>query len=95
MSTGNRRTQERITSEIEAERAELLGAVADLRRGFGEAADLNAKLRPRLPALAVGAVGAGFVVAGGIGALVRLLPHRGGADKPRPRFGRFTIVDRR
>ena len=95
MSTGNRRTQERITSEIEAERAELVGAVADLRRGLGEATDIAAKLRPRLPALAVGALGAGFVVAGGIGALARLLPRRGGADKPRPRLGRFTIVDRR
>jgi hypothetical protein len=95
MSTGNRRTQERIRSEIEAERTELVGAVADLRRGLGEATDVAARLRPRLPALAVGALGAGFVVAGGIGALVRLLARRGGADKPRPRFGRFRIVDRR
>ena len=27
--------------------------------------------------------------------IYRLLLRRGGADKPRPRFGRFTIVDRR
>ena len=95
MSTGNRRTQERITSEIEAERAELVRAVADLRREVREATDVAAKLRPRLPALAVGALGAGVVLAGGIGALARLLSRRGGADKPRPRFGRFSLLDRR
>jgi hypothetical protein len=39
--------------------------------------DLAPKLRSRMPALAMGTLGAGFVVAGGIGATMRLLFRRG------------------
>jgi hypothetical protein len=39
--------------------------------------DVTAKLRARLPLAAAGALVAGFVVAGGIGATMRLLFRRG------------------
>ena len=52
-------------------------------------------MRARLPAVAAGAAGLGFVAAGGIGATMRLVFRRGregGGEKAR--FGRFSLVDR-
>jgi hypothetical protein len=89
------RTPERIKTEIEAERNQLAHAVVELRAGLGEATDLGAKLRPKLPLLAGGAAGAGFVLAGGIGAVVRLLLRRGRVGEPTAKLGRFSLVDRR
>jgi Putative Actinobacterial Holin-X, holin superfamily III len=58
------------------ERQELQTAVADLKRGVGEATNIS-KLRAKLPAVAAGALGAGFFVAGGIGATMRFLARKG------------------
>jgi hypothetical protein len=73
----NGRTPDAIRLEIEQERAQLAAAVDQLRAGLGEATDVAAKLRGRLPLAAAGALGAGFFLAGGIGATMRLLARRG------------------
>jgi hypothetical protein len=44
--------------------------------------------------LAAGALGAGFLFAGGIGATMRLLARRGREGREKARFGRFSFVDR-
>jgi len=68
-----KRTPEQVASELAAEREGLTAAVEDLR----EAANVGRKLKAKLPVAAAGALGAGFLVAGGIGATVRLLFRRG------------------
>jgi hypothetical protein len=73
----NGRTPEMVRREIEAERRELAAAVEQLREGLGDVADVSGKLRSRLPVVAVGALGAGFFLAGGIGATMRLLARKG------------------
>jgi hypothetical protein len=73
----NGRTPDAIRRDIEAEREQLAQAVEELREGLGEATDVAGKLRARLPAVAVGALGAGFFLAGGIGATMRLLARKG------------------
>jgi hypothetical protein len=72
MAATNGRTPEQVKADIEAERDRLAGAVDDLRSEM----DVNAKLRPKLPLAAVAALGAGFVMSGGIGATIRLLIDR-------------------
>ena len=62
---------------LEAERKELGAAADQLKRSFGEATDVKSKLRAKLPAVAAGALGAGFFVAGGIGATMRFLARKG------------------
>jgi hypothetical protein len=91
---GNSRTQEQVRREIEAERNQLASAVDILRSEIGEATDIGAKVRSKLPAVAAGALGAGFLLAGGIGATMRLLARRGREGKEKARFGRFSFVDR-
>ena len=44
--------------------------------------------------VAAGALGAGFFLAGGIGATMRLFVRRGREGKEKARFGRFSFVDR-
>ena len=73
----NGRTSEVVRREIEAERVRLATAVEQLREGLGEATNVAAKLRSRLPVVAAGALGAGFFLAGGIGATMRLLARKG------------------
>jgi hypothetical protein len=73
----NGRTPETVRREIEAERRELAAAVEQLREGLGEVAVVSGKLRSRLPVVAAGALGAGFFLAGGIGATMRLLARKG------------------
>jgi hypothetical protein len=90
----NSRTAEEVRHEIEAERDQLAAAVDDLRDGIGEATNVGAKLRAKLPAVAAGALGVGFVVAGGIGATMRLFARRSREGTEKARFGRFRIVDR-
>ena len=88
---GNSRNLEQVRMEVEAERAELTGAVDSLRTGIGET---KAKLRAKLPLLAAGSLGVGFVAAGGIGAAMRLLARRGREGQKKARFGRFSVGDR-
>jgi hypothetical protein len=73
----NGRTPEAVRREIEAERERLAAAVEQLREGLGEATDVAGKLRANLPGAAAGAFGAAFLLAGGIGATMRLLARRG------------------
>jgi hypothetical protein len=73
----NGRTPDAVRREIEAERVQLATAVEQLREGLGEATNVAARLRSRLPVVAVGALGAGFFFAGGIGATMRFLARKG------------------
>jgi uncharacterized protein DUF3618 len=84
----NGRTPDQIRREIESEREALAQAVDDLRGGFG------GTVRARLPVMAGGAVATGFVLAGGIGATMRLLARRGREGRTRASFGPFSLVDR-
>lgn len=79
-SSLNGRTPETIRREIEAEREQLAHAVEDLREGLGAATDVAGKLRGKLPVVAAGALGAGFFLAGGIGASMRFLARKGRED---------------
>ena len=65
------RTVEQVRREIDEERRQLAAAVAALR---GEMR-FGGTLRSQLP-IAAAALAAGFVLAGGIGATVRLLFRR-------------------
>jgi hypothetical protein len=70
------RTPEAVRREIETEREQLAHAVEELREGLGEATDVVGKLRARLPGVAAGALGAGFFLAGGVGATMRFLARK-------------------
>jgi hypothetical protein len=94
MAAGNTRTPEEIRRQIETERDELASAVDTLRTEIGEATNVGAKLKAKLPAVAAAAVGAGFVVGGGIGATARLLARKSREGTEKARFGRFRVVDR-
>jgi hypothetical protein len=95
MAATNNRTTADVRREIATERDQLADAVEDLRTGLGEATDIGGKLRAHLPVVAAGALGAGFVVAGGTGATMRLLFRRGREGKEKARFGPFAFIDRR
>ena len=68
-----KRTLDEVQQELAAERESLSAAVDNLR----EEANVGRKLKAKLPVAAAGALGAGFFLAGGIGATVRLLFRRG------------------
>lgn len=87
-------TEQQLRRDIEAEREQLADAVDHLREEIGEATDVSAKLRARLPVVAGAALGAGFFIAGGVGATMRLLARRGREGREKARFGRFSFVDR-
>jgi hypothetical protein len=95
MAATNSRTMADVRRDIATEREQLADAVEDLRAGLGEATDIGGKLRGRLPAVAAGAFGAGFVIAGGIGATARLIFRRGREGREKARFGPFAFIDRR
>jgi hypothetical protein len=69
----NNRTPDEVRLEIETEREQLAGAVDHLRDEIREATNIGAKVRAKLPVIAAGALAAGFVVAGGIGATMRMI----------------------
>lgn len=95
MARTNTRKLEDVRRDIAVEREQLADAVEDLRTGIGEATNVTAKLRERLPVVAAGALGAGFILAGGIGATMRLFFRRGREGKTKARMGPFSFVDRR
>jgi Protein of unknown function (DUF3618) len=76
-ASANGRTPDAVRREIERERDQLAHAVEELRDGLGEATDVAGKLRAKLPVVAAGALGAGFFLAGGIGATMRFLARKG------------------
>jgi hypothetical protein len=84
---------EELRQQIAAEREELARSVDELRAGIARATDVSSKLRAKLPAVAAGALGAGFVVAGGIGATMRYLARRGREGHTRARVGRYRVVE--
>jgi len=69
MAEADRQTPESVRQQIEFERERLAHAVDSLRNA--------AKIKVNVPVVAAAALGAGFVLAGGIGATVRLIFRRG------------------
>jgi hypothetical protein len=94
MATSNNRSLEEVRRDIESEREHLAGAAETLREEIGEATNIGAKLRANLPAVTVGALGLGFLFAGGVGATARLIFRRGREGETKAKLGRFRIVDR-
>ncbi|HEX2110613.1 MAG TPA: hypothetical protein VHF67_03585 [Gaiellaceae bacterium] len=92
---GNSRTAEDVRRDLASERDRLAGAVDDLRRELGEVTDVSGKLRANLPAAAAAALGAGFVLAGGIGSTMRWFARRSREGREEARLGRFSFVRRR
>jgi hypothetical protein len=90
----NGRSPADVRRDIARERDELAGAVDDLRTGIGEATDVSARLRGKMPLFAAGAAGAGFLLAGGVGATMRLVARRGREGRERARLGCFAVVDK-
>jgi hypothetical protein len=94
MAAGNSRTTQEVRRELESERERLAQAVDSLRAEVKEATDVRTKLRGNLPVVAAAALGAGFFLAGGIGATTRLVFRRGREGKEKARFGPFSFVER-
>lgn len=86
--------ERRLRREVTAEREQLADAVDELRAELGEATNVGGKLRSNLPGAAVAALGAGFVVAGGIGATMRLVMRRGREGTQKAKVGRFSLLAR-
>jgi hypothetical protein len=93
MAHSNRKPED-IRREIETERTELARSVEQLRSSLRDATDVGAKLRANLPVATAVALGAGFVLSGGIGATMRLLFRRGREGSTLARIGRFVVVER-
>lgn len=94
MATGNSRTTEDVRRELEFEREGLARAVDSLRAEVKGATDVGAKLHSNLPAFTAGALGLGFVLAGGIGATMRLMARRSREGTTKAKLGPFSLVDR-
>ena len=94
MAGSNSRTVADVRRDIESEREHLADAAEDLRSSLGEATNISGKLRANLPAAAAGALGIGFLLAGGVGATARLIFRRGREGETKARVGRFRLVDR-
>ena len=94
MAGSNSRKLEQVRREIESEREHLAGAAETLREEISEATNIGAKLRSNLPAVAVGALGVGFLLAGGVGATTRLVFRRARNGETKAKRGRFRIVNR-
>ena len=94
MATGNSNTTDELRRQIESEREGLATAVDTLRAEISEVTNVSAKLKAKLPAAAAGALATGFVLAGGIGATMRLFARKSREGTEKARFGRFRIVDR-
>lgn len=87
-------SEAKLRQELHEERAALADAVGELRKELGEAADVSGKLKAKLPLVAAGVFGLGFVKSGGVGATMRLLFRRGREGEEKAKAGRFSLVDR-
>ena len=94
MAGSNARTVEQVRRDIEAEREQLAGAADSLRESIDEATKVSAKLRSNLPLVTAGALGIGFLLAGGVGATARLIFRHGREGETKAKLGRFRLVDR-
>jgi hypothetical protein len=90
----NSRTVADVRRDIENEREQLADAADSLRDSIGEATNVSAKLRANLVPAAIGALGVGFLLAGGVGATARLIFRRGREGETKAQVGRFRLVDR-
>jgi hypothetical protein len=79
-----------LRRELAVERVELASAMDELRRS----ANVDRTLRSKLPLLAAGAFATGFLFAGGIGAVARLIFRRGREGKTTARVGPFALYRR-
>jgi hypothetical protein len=95
MAGSNARTVEQVRRDIEAEREQLAGAAETLRESIDEATNVSAKIRANLPVVAAGALGLGFLLAGGVGATARLVFRREREGETKAKLGRFRLVDRK
>ena len=73
MAVAEASSADQIQQQLDAEREQLAAAVGSLRSELA----LEPKLRSRLPLAAAVAFAVGFLLAGGIGATMRLLFRRG------------------
>lgn len=94
MAANNTRTVADVRRDIENEREQLAGAAESLRESIGDATNVSGKLRANLVPAAIGALGVGFLLAGGVGATARLLFRRGREGETKAQVGRFRLVDR-
>jgi hypothetical protein len=90
MAGSNSRTLEDVRHDLEHEREQLATAAESLRENM----NVTRALRSKLPVVALGALGAGFFLAGGVGATMRLLMRRSREGRTKARFGPFALVDR-
>ena len=88
------KSETEIRDELRTERAALADAVDDLRAELGAATDVSGKLRSKLPIVAAGAFGLGFLKSGGVGATMRLVFRRGREGEQKAKLGRFSLIDR-
>jgi len=95
MPDQNGRSATQLRRDIEQERRQLAASLAQLRGEIGQVTDLTAKLRDNLPLAVAGALVAGFVLAGGVGATLRYFARRGREHTERARVGRLAFLDRR
>ena len=65
-----------LRERIAGERAELATAASELRAQLGRTADLPGRAEEHLLLTAGGALVAGFLIAGGLGAAIRLMAIR-------------------
>ena len=94
MAANNSRTVDQVRHDIEVEREQLAGAADSLREEISEATDITGRLRANLPVVAAGALGVGFLLAGGVGATARLIFRRGREGDTMAKLCRFRIVER-
>jgi hypothetical protein len=87
--------ERQLRREVSAEREQLADAVDELRAELAEATNVGGKLRANLPVATAGALGLGFIAAGGIGATMRLIMRRGREGKEKAKVGRLSLTARR
>ena len=86
--------EQRLRRKVTAEREQLAEAVEELRAELGDATNIGGKLRSNLPVATAGALGVGFIAAGGIGATMRLIVRRGREGTQKAKVGRFSLLSR-
>ena len=77
MPGSNGRSATQVRRDLDQERRQLVDALGQLRGELGHVTDITARLRAKLPIAVAGALLAGFVLAGGIGATMRYFARRG------------------
>jgi hypothetical protein len=87
-----------VRAELREERRRLAESLDELRSGIDDVTDLRSQLEgriaPVLPLALLATFAAGFVLAGGIGATVRLALRISREGRVVAKLGRFALVDR-